>query len=91
MRPVSGSVILTAAGAFTMDLYHQVTEDVTRHYEGRLVASDGAEDFGVQIVAGTYSNLSDEDSAPLRPFDPAPSFDASRGGQENGTWVATKP
>lgn len=87
-REMTGRVTFNAADAYDITLSHPVGERVTRHYYGQLVARDNNDDFGVQIVAGKYSDNVDETvvSGPT-----AAPLGGSSGGQDNGTWVATKP
>lgn len=89
VHALSGRVTPISSNSYRMDLSHPVGEGVTRRYEGRLVAMDNNDDFGVQIVAGSYRDVIDPEVS----YDSiaTPSVSSSNGGQENGTWVATKP
>jgi hypothetical protein len=87
---VTGRVIFLDS-RFYITLSHPLSDGVTRFYEGQLVATDG----DVQIVAGNYydrlvsnGNGNGNNSGAAIASD---SFAALDGGQENGTWVATKP
>ena len=95
---MTGHVYFNSDGYYTMDLQHPVGAGVTRHYEGKLATFENS-DFPVQIVAGKYhdtieplggasSTTFGEDScrAPMMSSNLTLS-----GGQDNGTWVATKP
>lgn len=88
-QEMTGRVTFSGPNAYDITLSHPVGERVTRHYEGQLVAMDNNDDFGVQIVAGRYRDDVDETvvSGPTA----AMALVSSSGGQDNGTWVATKP
>jgi hypothetical protein len=92
-----GRMSFILPNSYRITLSHPVREGVTRYYEGQLVATDN-DDFGVQIVAGRYTDVRDD----IRVLDAAvaadsgatvaaDSFAPASGGQDNGTWVATKP
>jgi hypothetical protein len=100
---MTGHVYFTSDGYYTIDLHHPVGGGVTRHYEGKLATFENS-DFPVQIVAGNYHDTIDP-SGPSS-TSPSPSSIvgedpcgaplmmstmALSGGQDNGTWVATKP
>lgn len=87
---LTGRIIFNGNNSYAMTLEHPVGERVTRHYEGQLVAMDNNDDFGVQIVAGRY----DDRVNPIVGADGTVTASfalTSSGGQDNGTWVATKP
>ena len=88
-QEMSGRVTFNGPNAYNITLSHPVGDRVTRHYHGRLVAMDNNDDFGVQIVAGRYSDNVDE--TVVSGTTAASALTASSGGQDNGTWVATKP
>jgi hypothetical protein len=95
---MTGHVNFSSDGSYTIDLQHPVGAGVIRHYEGKLATFENS-DFPVQIVAGKYrdtietggggsSTTFGEDSCRV----PAMSSNLTlNGGQDNGTWVATKP
>jgi hypothetical protein len=89
-KEMKGHFTSILPNSYNIELSHAMGEGVTRYYYGQLVAIDGNDDFGVQIVAGRYSDVVDDthdSDAPGAP-DPVGALDS---GQENGTWVATKP
>ncbi|HZI86996.1 MAG TPA: hypothetical protein VFD48_09190, partial [Pyrinomonadaceae bacterium] len=89
VQDIHGRVSFILPNSFRIAFSHPVTEGITRYYEGQLVAIDDNDDFGVQIVAGRYSDVFDE--PPLLAAGATDSATAVSGGQANGTWVATKP
>lgn len=74
---------------FYITLSHPNGEGVTRHYEGQLVATDGA----IQIVAGNYHDEigTNGSAGTLSDTTAGDSVRSLDGGQYSGTWVATKP
>lgn len=97
-RLLSGEI--TAVGSdLILKLNHPLGVGRKRNYVGKLVASDNQ----VKIVAGRYydETVVNGNGAPVPVADPAPapevpttttSFSVTAAnGQENGTWVATKP
>jgi hypothetical protein len=89
-QEVTGRVTFISPDSYEITLSHPVRERVTRHYRGRLVAMDNNNDFGVQIVAGRYETEIDETEVSGATATATFAF-VTDGGQENGTWVATKP
>jgi len=89
-QEMTGRVTFVLPNSFTIALSHPVREGITRYYEGQLVAVDDNDDFGVQIVAGRYRDvIEDPEASGVTPA--SASFAPLDGGQDNGTWVATKP
>jgi len=89
IQEIHGRVSFVLPNSFRIAFSHPVTEGITRYYEGQLVAIDDNDDFGVQIVAGRYTDVIDEpETLAAGATDSAIALD---GGQANGTWVATKP
>ena len=95
---MTGHVNFSSDGSYTIDLQHPVGAGVMRHYEGKLATFENS-DFPVQIVAGKYHDTiepqgggssttfsEDQCGAPVMSSNLTLS-----GGQDNGTWVATKP
>lgn len=85
---LTGQVVLVNSH-FYMNLQHPLGEGVTRFYEGEFVHDDG----DVQIVAGKYYDVfeTNGDGDATVAAAATDSFAALDGGQDNGTWVATKP
>lgn len=89
---VTGKIVSENSRSF-IKLSHPLGDGFTRSYEGELVATDGEVAWGVQIFAGQYTDRPDSAPSPL-PASAAGapvSIAASDSGQDNGTWVATKP
>jgi hypothetical protein len=91
VRNLRGRVTLMVPNSFRINLSHPVRPGITRHYEGQLVASDDNDDFGVQIVAGRYSDVIEDSEVSGTTTTSSSALVAADGGQDNGTWVATKP
>ena len=99
LRAMTGHVNYTSDGYYTIDLSHPVGTGVTRHYEGRLATFDDSGDFPVQVVAGRYTDVVNTNGRSSTTHvegscNGAPVMSdalALSGGQDNGTWVATKP
>jgi hypothetical protein len=85
-----GRVTFIVPNSYRITLSHQLREGVTRCYEGQLVAIDEDDFGGVQIVVGRYMDVNDDTEVSSFAAPTTPSV-ALSGGQENGTWVATKP
>lgn len=84
---LTGQVVLVNSH-FYMNLQHPVGEGVTRFYEGEFVHDDGT----VQLVAGKYYDRFESNETGDVPVAAASTDSlAALDGQENGTWVATKP
>jgi hypothetical protein len=95
---MTGHVNFSSDGFYTIDMSHPVGSGVTRHYEGKLATFENS-DHPVQIVAGKYYDTIDSEQSSFTP-DTESSCDGLMmtasavtlsGGQDNGTWVATKP
>jgi hypothetical protein len=99
LREMTGHVNYTSDGYYTIDLSHSVGTGVTRYYEGRLATFDNSGDFPVQVVAGRYTDVVNTNGTSSTTHvegscGGAPIMSdalALSGGQDNGTWVATKP
>lgn len=93
---MKGSVIFESPTSYKIELSHPVGDQITRKYEGKLVAMDNNDDFGVQIVAGryrdeVYDDVDERVNSDNGTVTRTSALMAGNGGQDNGTWVATKP
>jgi hypothetical protein len=97
-RLLSGEITRLGSEMY-LKLNHPLGVGRKRNYVGKLVANDGR----VKVVAGRYydETVVNGNGAPIPVADPAPAPEAptttttfsatAASGQENGTWVATKP
>jgi len=83
-EPLEGFFRFVGSGSYTLTMQHRAGSYM-RLYEGCVAATQEG-DFPVFIIAGQWRNLPDSDVVRA-----GSSTASAADGQEDGTWVATKP